>query len=315
MIAMSPAVSLRRVLLAVAAVSSAAALAAASGVVADDPFVVRELAWKASLWTRGARPVRRAGLDGWVSDGCRAGEACRCVTLVHGLGDTALTWRRLLSVRPGARLVAFDLPGVDGSRRPAGVEGFSIRAQARAVWTALDGMCPAPRAAWTVAGNSLGGWIAGWMALERPDAVERLVLLNAAGLKDDSGLAEGTARILAFPTGAQLEEFAGRALHAKHRLPDWVWDKLAERVRRTENFRILTAIRDEDFLDRAAARITAPTTILWGVSDHILPAAFAARYARAIPGAVVRTLAGCGHMPQSECPEAVLPELFAKPRG
>ena len=53
---------------------------------------------------------------------------------------------------------------------------------AETIGTAVESRCPR----WTVAGNSLGGWISAWIALQRPALVERLVLIDAAGLSEIS---------------------------------------------------------------------------------------------------------------------------------
>ena len=65
--------------------------------------------------------------------------------------------------------------------------------------------------------------------------------------------------------------------------------------------RLLLAIRS----------VRAPTLVLWGKDDTWVPAAHAALFAEAIPGARVVLLDRCGHMPQEEQPERTLEELRA----
>jgi len=50
-------------------------------------------------------------------------------------------------------------------------------------------------------------------------------------------------------------------------------------------------------------RIKVPTQIIWGDSDRILPAAYAAEFARLIPGARVDIVGQCGHTPHNEKPQ------------
>src|SRR2546430_394370 len=90
---------------------------------------------------------------------------------------------------------------------------------ALALGLAFAAVCPA----WTVVGNSLGGWVAGWLALRWPDGVRKLVLINPAGLLDASGLSEATARTLAEPTPEKMKEFASRAYAHPRKAPDRVW--------------------------------------------------------------------------------------------
>ena len=50
-------------------------------------------------------------------------------------------------------------------------------------------------------------------------------------------------------------------------------------------------------------RITAPTLIVWGREDRLLPLAHGEAYARGIPGACLEILDRCGHLPPFELPE------------
>ncbi len=51
-------------------------------------------------------------------------------------------------------------------------------------------------------------------------------------------------------------------------------------------------------------RIATPTAIVWGAEDRIVPPAYAAEFARLIPGSRVTLIPGCGHFPQIEAPDA-----------
>ena len=57
--------------------------------------------------------------------------------------------------------------------------------------------------------------------------------------------------------------------------------------------------------------ITAPTLLLWGTGDAMIPPANANDYLEAIPGSKLVRLEGLGHLPQEETPQASLPPLLA----
>lgn len=59
------------------------------------------------------------------------------------------------------------------------------------------------------------------------------------------------------------------------------------------------------------ARITAPTLLVWGAQDRMIPVANAADYQRLMPPARLLTLPGAGHLPQEEAADAALPALTA----
>ena len=57
-------------------------------------------------------------------------------------------------------------------------------------------------------------------------------------------------------------------------------------------------------------RIRAPTLLLWGDQDAMIPLANSADYLKAIPQATRVSLAGVGHLPHEEAPErSLLPVL------
>jgi pimeloyl-ACP methyl ester carboxylesterase len=58
-------------------------------------------------------------------------------------------------------------------------------------------------------------------------------------------------------------------------------------------------------------RITAPTLLLWGEKDAMIPVANAQDYLRDIRGSKLVTLPGTGHLPHEEAPAASLPAVRA----
>ncbi len=289
-------------------------LLATAGAVYFYPFqtatAVRELRLRAS----GTRRARLAGgLEAWEKDSCRDGAPCRCLALVHGLGDSALTWDKVLedprAGAPGLRLVAVDMPGTEGSAPPPDAAGYAIPEQARALKGALAPLCRS----WTVAGNSLGGWTALTLARDWPAGVRRLVLLDAAGVDDPTGTAERSARALEDPTVASLKDFDRRARWRVREIPARAWTAAVAAIRRRPTRATVLALRRADLLDRALPALSVPTTILWGEADGIIPLSAGEKMHRLIRGSVLKVLPRCGHLPQQECPRAVQDALFGAP--
>jgi pimeloyl-ACP methyl ester carboxylesterase len=291
------------------AACAAAALGAAAFFAA--PYEAVTAARRAALWAGG---VRRARLDGgllaYERDGCRPGAPCRCVALIHGMGDSALTWDKVLldprSSAAGLRVVAPDMPGTDGSAPAADPAGYGIRAQARTLRTALESRCPE----WTVAGNSLGGWIALWLALDWPEGVGRLVLVDPAGISDPSGREEQSARILSAPTPETLRDFSRRARFRDRDLPERAWRSAVAAILRRPTRAIFDALRRDELLDARLGSLRIPTTILWGEADGVIPIEVGERMHGLIAGSRFEKLSRCGHLPQAECPAAVLNALY-----
>lgn len=288
--------------------------AAALGWAAWRPLDALIAGREAALRLSGVSRVEVEGLAAWSRDACAPGEPCRCVALVHGMGDTALTWDKLMiggggapAAPRGTRILALELPGTEGSAPAA---DYGVRAQAAAVRRALASRCPR----WTVAGNSLGGWIATWVALDWPDGVERLVLLNPAGVTDPTGRALETGRTIASPTLEALRDFDARARHSPRSAPDRVLRRVAEMILSRPVKETFAAFREADALDAHLPRLRVPLEIVWGESDRLIPLETARRFVRLARGATLTLVPACGHLPQQECPAAAASAVFAHAR-
>jgi pimeloyl-ACP methyl ester carboxylesterase len=95
--------------------------------------------------------------------------------LIHGLGSSGADWAfQVPALEPDFRLIVPDLPGCGLSAAPP--HAYSVAHWASSVWQLLDELgIPQPN----LVGFSMGGAVALEMALQRPDAVPRLALINS----------------------------------------------------------------------------------------------------------------------------------------
>ena len=289
----------------------AAGLLAAGAAVVYFPFQTVNAIRRAALWRGGVRQVRLdGGLLAYEKDGCLPGKPCRCVALIHGLGDSAMTWDRLLldgrAGAEGLKLVAPNMPGSDGSAAPADPAGYAIRAQARTLRAALSGVCPR----WSVAGNSLGGWTSLWLALDWPQGVSDLVLLDAAGISDPSGREEESARALADPTLEKMKVFRLRAHADGGEIPERAWIAGIAAIKARHTYDVAHGLRREELLDARLSALKIPVRIIWGATDGIIPVEVGKRLHRLIAGSRYEVVQKCGHLPQQECPEPAARAIF-----
>lgn len=131
------------------------------------------------------------------------------VAFLHGLFGQGRNWTQIAKAVAGpegtdARCLLVDLP--DHGRSPWS-ERFSFQTYAVAVAGALAAAAPGER--WTVVGHSLGGKVAMVLALQHPDLVERLVVVDIAprGYGDLERFAGYIAEMQALP----LAELTSRA--------------------------------------------------------------------------------------------------------
>jgi pimeloyl-ACP methyl ester carboxylesterase len=241
------------------------------------------------------------------------------ILLVHGYGDTADGWRRVV---PGLlrdhRVIAIDVPPFgrsDEVRRPALMDFY------RDFFPTLFERLEIERA--TVIGHSLGGAISLHLTLERPDLVERLGLVAPAGLGKSPpwwwylltgyGPVYRTALSVPSPlTGPLIRQAMKRFLdvrlfHDPRKLQRDI-DHLVELHSSPRDFdRLLAAGRcciqsyTGTLLDDSRA-IAVPKFMVWGRHDGLVPSDHARAFEQTHPDAHVHVLDDCGHYPHIEFP-------------
>jgi len=224
-----------------------------------------------------------------------AGRRGTPLVLIHGLGSSAETWAALIPLLSKGYLVyAPDLPGF--GKTPLAPEGTNIKTHVLYLERFLD-MLGYPRV--TLVGNSLGGWIATRFAVEHPERVERLYLLDSAGLRREnlhSPYVED--RIEA---SHSLEQMLGYSLP----VPTFVLDALVRNSHTRAYAGFIQGYDPGEELDMVLAEVQAPTTIIWGERDNLLPLNYAYDFHRGIARSELVLLPRVGHMPQIQNPVKV----------
>ncbi|MBO0783100.1 MAG: alpha/beta hydrolase [Ktedonobacteraceae bacterium] len=209
------------------------------------------------------------------------------LVLVHGLGGSAGNWAFMLPyLSREYRVYALDMPGF--GQTPLAPEGAGVRTHVHYLKRFIEIM-GWPRI--ILAGHSLGGWITARYAAENPERVQRLYLVNSAGLHRDGMRSPFTPD----------RESARRYIHGmlEHRLPvpDFILDAMVHNSRRPAFVGFIKSYDPDDGLDDLLPQIQAPTTIFWGERDRILPASCAGDFLRSIPNARLIRIPSAGHMP------------------
>ena len=283
--------------------------------------VVAGIAWlytpdkpRAALEAEYAQPpsefVDVAGIRLHLRDtGPRAAPA---VIFLHGFGASLQTWDEWArDLERDHRVIRYDLPGF--GLTGADPTGDYTDARSIAVLLALMDRLGVARA--SIVGNSMGGRIAWMFAALHPERVVKLVLVSPDGFASPGrgyGEAPKTPLLMrALPY--VLPSFMLRAsLTPAYAHPGVVTDALFARyrdmmlapgVRRA----IVQRMGQQVLVDPAPLlhRIEAPTLLMWGEQDRMIPFANSADYLRDVPHATLAALPGVGHLPQEEAPETV----------
>jgi pimeloyl-ACP methyl ester carboxylesterase len=170
----------------------------------------------------------------------------------------------------------------------------------------------------SLVGESLGGWIAALYVAEIGGGahlvpVEKLVLVDAAGLKQDTPIPDLNPSSLAAMRGVMEAVFYDTSWVNEDALRKIFTDKLAVHDGYTVRSFLGNPTRDKERLDERLGSIKAPTLVVWGKQDKLLPIASGERYAAGIAGAKMVSFEKCGHVPPVEKTEeflaAVMPFL------
>ncbi len=246
---------------------------------------------RAGLLLSGTREAR-CNLAGLSMHYYCAGRRGAPIVLIHGLGSSAETWFALMPLLSKEYLVyAPDLPGF--GRTPLAPEGTNIKTHVLYLKRFLDEL-GYPRV--TLVGNSLGGWIATSFAVENPERVEKLYLLNSAGLRRENMHSPYAGDRMA-AKGA-LEQMLGFSFP----VPAFVLDALIRNSQTPAYEGFIRGYDPGEELDPILADVQAPTTIIWGVRDNLLPLSCANDFHTCIANSELFLLPHVGHMPQIQNP-------------
>ena len=162
-------------------------------------------------------------------------------------------------------------------------------------------------------GHSFGGMLAAEMAATEPRRVKKLILAAPAGLfLEDHPTLDVFAMTPAALVNAAFHDpqcEAAKALVTPPSDPAAATEAIVSRVRALAAAGRFLWPNGERGLNERLYRIKAPTLLLWGESDRIIPPVYADAFRRLLVGAAsvqVRKLAAAGHVLFAEQPQAVL---------
>jgi pimeloyl-ACP methyl ester carboxylesterase len=174
----------------------------------------------------------------------------------------------------------------------------------------------------SVVGYCLGGWIAAEMAVRNPERIGRLVLLGAAGLQVPGALIGDVFMMSQHRDGGVMQELRELLYGdpdgevARRVTPDGRVS-VPDEVRRYKSLTLTGRVGWEPpylhdrKLQQRLHRITAPTLLIWGEQDRLVPLANGRAYAEAIPHASLRLIPGAGHSVILEQPHACCDQIAA----
>ena len=237
------------------------------------------------------------------------------VVLLHGFPTSGHLWAEVVPLLPtGHRVVVLDLLGYGRSDRPAG-RGVDVLAHAHRVVQVLDEL-HIPRAC--IVGHGIGGGIAQSIAVRDPQRVSHLALVDCVAFEAWPSIEARVARAV-LPFAQLLPPDALVTLLRWDVLRGYVHPRSAGhsldlylrpfggndgRAALIEHVRALTSEHTQD-IGRHLHGVSAPTAIVWGEDDTVVPVAIARRLQTVISGASLDVLPAMRHFTPEEAPRQV----------
>jgi pimeloyl-ACP methyl ester carboxylesterase len=255
--------------------------------------------------------LRIAGMQLHVRDSGR--KDTPTLILLHGFGASLHTWEpwaRALSSE--YRVIRFDMPGA-GLSAPDPNSDYSDARSMRVLIAVMDhfGIAKA-----SLIGNSMGGKIAWKFAVAFPDRVDKLVLVSPDGF---AAPGEEYGKRQSVPSMVKLMRYTlpkpllkmnlDPAYGDPAKLTDNIVTRYHDLLLGSGNRDAMIARMEQTELvqpEPLLRSIKAPTLLLWGQKDAMIPLANADDYVKALTDCKLVVLSGVGHLPQEEAPETSL---------
>ncbi len=265
------------------------------------------------------KAVEEKGIEGTFVSGAgvrthyvKEGKGDTVIVFIHGFGGSTYSWRKNLgALSEKYTVISLDVRGFGYTSRDPASE-YSPRGYATHVATFLD-ILGVRRP--VIVGHSLGGEVAIRVALQRPEDIAGLVLIDSAGVPRDE---LRSVPPVPQPFQTTLLRFATSRRVVRAGLDAAFYDRSLVDEEMVSAYRDpLDVERAEEMLWRMLrtsapqlnrteiAQVSVPTLLIWGVQDRLIPLREGEELASLIPGSRLVVLDRSGHMPQEERPEDV----------
>jgi pimeloyl-ACP methyl ester carboxylesterase len=243
------------------------------------------------------------------------------LVLLHGSNASLHTWEPWVArLGPDYRIISLDFPG-HGLTGPNPQKDYSSERYV-AVVDEVTSRLGAQQ--FSLAGNSMGGGVAWRFALAHPQRVQSLILVDAAGYPFPARGSSIFSLIRTPVIGEFLSGFATKDLYRsnlenvfvdKTKVTDAMVQRYFDLNSREGNPQAtLARLRSKPAKPDAwkdIRSINAPTLILWGDKDTLIPVANADRFAADLPVAEKIIYPNVGHVPMEEIPDQTARDVGA----
>lgn len=244
----------------------------------------------------------------------QAGNSGSTVILLHGGGGYIELWKHnIFELAKHHRVYAFDMVGAGRSDKPNADYTFDFMAQfTRAFIQVLD----ISKA--SLIGTSAGGGVALTLALNFPEFVDRLILVSSAGLGKEINFLlrittlPGLGKLFSSPSKTGVAMLCKQAVYDSTLITDEIVEELYQMMTLPNAAEATLNVGRSNFniwgqfyhsIIERLQTITAPTLIIWGRQDPMVPVSHAENAVTIIPNARLEIFEECGHWSPIEHPQ------------
>ncbi len=240
----------------------------------------------------------------------RGPKTAPAVIFLHGFGASLHTWEPWANaLAKDLRVIRIDLPG-SGLSLPDPTGDYSDKRTLQIINALMDqlGLVRA-----SLVGNSIGGRMAWTFAGTYPARTDKLVLVSPDGFASpgfEYGKTPDVPMMFKLMSVTLPKPLLAMSLKPAYAKPETMTDALATRYHDMmlapgSRGALLARMAQTVLVDPLPIlkRITAPTLLVWGEQDAMIPFANSNDYVKAIAGSKRVSFKGVGHLPHEEAPE------------
>jgi pimeloyl-ACP methyl ester carboxylesterase len=234
--------------------------------------------------------------------------------LIHGNNSSAYSWKDVFDeLAKQFRVVALDLKGFGFTEKPEG--DYRLETQAALVIGLLDQL-KIERAVWC--GSSMGGGVALAAAINYPQRVGSLILVDSSAFTEVAGGASlapayvrwpyigGAVTALALTSDSLVREGLRKSFHDASKVTNERVEAYYRPLQTRGGQRAARLVREQrDYtrIENSLDKIRCPVLIIWGEHDRLIWLEDGRRLQSKIAGSQFVIFTQCGHLPQEEAPE------------
>lgn len=232
------------------------------------------------------------------------------ILLLHGTFSSLHTfngWTEIL--KDNFRVIRLDMPGF-GLTGPSPNNNYSIDQFTAFLQNFTDAL---EIEDFFLVGNSLGGWLSWEFALQNPNKVKKLILIDSAGYINDNNyplpfiIAQTPVlrNVFNFIPKAVVRRFVRQVYCDQTKVTSDIVNRYYDMIHRDGNKEAFVYIANSNYKQNThnLTQLSMPVLILWGNEDKWLNVDHAFKFQRDIPNNKLIIYDNMGHVPMEECPE------------